>query len=186
MHSDLQSMLRQIDANKAEGQAIVAGLSEEQLNWHHAEGSWSILDCLEHLNVGVTKTLPAFDRSIAQGRAKGQMSSGSAPFRYSWFARMMVASMEPPPKLRMTAPRLIRVAPASTRRSADVVPEFLRLRDQLAERVRQADGLDLVRVRLISPVNRLLRMPLGGYFDFILAHDRRHLWQARNVRNRLA
>jgi hypothetical protein len=27
---------------------------------------------------------------------------------------------------------------------------------------------------------------LGTYFNFILAHDRRHLWQARNVRNRLA
>jgi len=29
-------------------------------------------------------------------------------------------------------------------------------------------------------------MPLGAYFDFIIAHDRRHLWQARNIRNRLA
>jgi len=56
----------------------------------------------------------------------------------------------------------------------------------LAERVRRDDGLDLAHVRTISPVNRLLRMPLGAYFDFFIAHDRRHLWQARNVRNRLA
>jgi hypothetical protein len=184
MHADLQSMLRQIETNKAEGQAIVAGLTDDQLNWHAAERSWSILDCLEHLNVGVTKTLPAFDRSIAEGRAKGQLSSG--PFKYSWFARMMVGSMEPPPKFRMKAPRLIRVVPVTTRRSAEVVPQFLRVRDQLADRVRQADGLDLARVRLVSPINRLLRMPLGGYFNFILAHDRRHLWQARNVRTALA
>ena len=179
-------MLDQISAIKAEGEAIVAGLSDEQLNWHARPGSWSILDCLQHLNVGVTETLPAFDRSIAEGRAKGQLANGGGPFRYSWFARMMVGSMEPPPKFRMRAPRLIRVAPASSRRSAEVVPEFRRIRDQLAERVRQADGLDLARVRLISPINRLLRMPLGGYFNFILAHDRRHLWQARNVRNALA
>lgn len=184
MHADLHAMLDQISAIKTGGHAIVAGLTEEQLNWHAEQGSWSILDCLQHLNVGVTETLPAFDRSIAQGRAKGQLAKG--PFRYSWFARMLVASMEPPPKFRMRAPRLIRVAPAAGRRSAEVVPEFLRVRDQLAERVRQADGLDLARVRLISPVNRLLRMPLGGYFNFILAHERRHLWQARNVRNALA
>ncbi len=184
MHADLQGMLAQIEAIKAEGRAVTAGLSDDKLNWHPAEGSWSILDCLEHLNVGVTKTLPAFDRSIAEGRLKGQVSGG--PFRYGWFARMVVSSMEPPPKFRMHAPRLIRVAPSTTRRSAEVLPEFVRVRDQLAERVRQANGLDLAHVRLISPVNRLLRVPLGCYFDFILAHERRHLWQARNVRNRLA
>jgi len=184
MNADLRSMLDQIEAIKAEGRAVTAGLTDDQLNWHPAEGSWSILDCLQHLNVGVTKTLPAFDRSIAAGRAQGKTSNG--PFRYGWFARMVARSMEPPPKWRMRAPKLIRVAPATGRRSAEVLPEFARVRDQLAERVRQADGLDLAHVRLISPVNRLLRVPLGCYFDFILAHDRRHLWQARNVRNRLA
>jgi hypothetical protein len=184
MNADIQSMLGQIEAIKSEGQAIVDGLTAEQLNWHPAEGRWSILDCLEHLNVGVTKALPAFDRSIAEGRARTQ--TGSGPFSYGWFSRMMVASMEPPPRFRMRAPRLIRVAPSTGRRSAEILPEFVRIRDQLADRVRAADGLDLGRVRTISPINRLIRMPLGAYFNFILAHDRRHLWQARNVRTSLA
>ena len=184
MHPDLQSMLDQISSIKADGQAIVAGLTEEQLNWHLRAGSWSILDCLEHLNVSVTTTLPAFDRSIAEGRRAGKLSNG--PFRYGWFARMIATSMEPPPKWRMRAPKLIRVVPTASRRSAKVVPEFLRVRDQLADRIRQADGLDLAHIRLISPVNRLLRVPLGAYFTFILGHDRRHLWQARNVRKQLA
>jgi hypothetical protein len=46
--------------------------------------------------------------------------------------------------------------------------------------------LDLAHVRTISPVSRLVRLPLGAYFNFILAHDRRHVWQARQVRNKLA
>jgi len=71
-----QTMLDQIEAIKAAGRAVTAGLTDEQLNWHFAEGSWSILDCLEHLNVSVTKTLPAFDRSIAAGRERGQTSNG--------------------------------------------------------------------------------------------------------------
>jgi len=56
------------------------------------------------------------------------------------------------------------------------------VRDLLAERVRRSDGLDLARIRTISPVNRLVRLPLGAYFAFILAHNRRHLWQGRQVR----
>ena len=110
-------MLGQIAAIKADGQAIVAGLTDDQLNWHAAQRSWSILDCLEHLNVGVTQTLPAFDRSILQGRENGQRSGG--PFRYGWFARLVVSSMEPPPRWRMRSPRLIRVAPGPRRRSVD-------------------------------------------------------------------
>jgi len=184
MTPELASMLEQLEAIKREGQAVTAGLRDDQLNWHPAKDSWSIAKCLRHLNVGVTKTLPAFDRAIGQGRSKNQLAPG--PFRYGWFSRMMVASMEPPPKFRMKSPRLIRVSVGGTYRGADVLREFAAVRDQLAERVRQADGLDLAHVRTISPINRLLRMPLGAYFDFIIAHDRRHLWQARQVRNRLA
>jgi hypothetical protein len=184
MNAAIQSLLDQIAANKAEGQAIAAGLSDAQLNWRPAKDSWSIAECLQHLNVGVTKTLPAFDRAISAGRAKNQLAAG--PFRYGWFSRMMVASMEPPPKFRMKAPRIFRLEVGGSYRGADLLPEFATVRDQLAERVRQATGLDLAHVRTISPVNRLLRMPLGAYFDFIIAHDRRHLWQARRVRSRVA
>src|SRR6266545_284985 len=137
MTPELQSMLDQVEAIKLEGQAVTAGLSEAQFNWRPRKDSWSIAECLEHLNVGVTTALPAFDRAIAQGREQRKTAPGDGAV----------------------------------------------VRDQLAERVRQADGLDLARVRTISPVNSLLRLPLGAYFNFILAHDRRHLWQARQVRN---
>ena len=184
MNPAIQSLLDQIAVNQAAGRAAAAGLSDAQLNWRAAQDSWSIAECLQHLNISVMQTLPAFDRAIGQGRSKNRLASG--PFRYGWFARMMVASMEPPPKFRMKAPRLMRVSVGGTYRGADLLPEFAAVRDQLAERVRQADGLDLAHVKTISPVNRLLRMPLGAYFDFIIAHDRRHLWQARQVRSRLA
>lgn len=174
-------MLDQLDAIKRDGEAIASGLSDAQLNWHPAPERWSIADCLQHLNVGVSKTIPAFDTAIANGRAKGRTATG--PFKYGWFARLVAGSMEPPPKFRMKTPPMMRVPLTATYRAADLLPEFARVRDQLASRVRQADGLDLARVRTISPVNRLLRLPLGAYFQFILAHERRHLWQARQVRN---
>lgn len=182
MNAAVQTMLEHVDAIKRDGAALVVGLTEAQFNWHPAPQSWSIAQCLDHLNFGVLKTLPAFDQSIADGRARRKTSTG--PFRYSWFSRLVVASMEPPPKFRMKTP--LKKPAEGTFRLADVVPEFSRVRDELAARIQSADGLDLVRVRITSPVNRLLRMPLGAYFEFILAHDRRHLWQARKVRTALA
>lgn len=173
-------MLNQLDAIKRDGEAIASRLSDAEFNWHPSPGRWSIADCLQHLNVGVTKALPAFDQAIARGRANAQ--TGSGPFKYGWFARWMAGSMEPPPKFRMKAPTMLRVPTTATYRAAELLPEFFRVRDQLGDRVRQAEGLDLAGVKTISPVNRLLRLPLGAYFQFILGHDRRHLWQAREVR----
>jgi hypothetical protein len=181
MPSEFQAMLDQLDAIKRDGEAIVSGLSDAQLNWRQGPARWSIADGLQHLNVSVTKAMPAFDQAIATGRAKSQFATG--PFRYGWFARFVAGSMEPPPKFRMKAPSMVQVPLTATYRAADLLPEFFRVRDELARRVRQSEGLDLARVRTISHVNRLLRLPLGAYFQFILAHDRRHLWQARQVRN---
>ena len=179
MNAETQSLLDQIAATKQEGAAIAAGLSDVQFNWPPGQGRWSIAQCLNHLNVGDTLVLPAFDQAIAAGRAAGKTSAG--PFHYGWFSRLMISQMEPPPKWRMKTP--LKKSAGTTHRLADVVPEFARVREQLAERVRQSDGLDLARIRTISPVNRLVRLPLGAYFEFILAHDRRHLWQARQVRH---
>ncbi|HMJ58807.1 MAG TPA: DinB family protein [Gemmatimonadales bacterium] len=183
MNPDLQDMLRQLEAIKADGQALCAGLSESQFNWRPGEGRWSIAECLVHLNRSVTATLPAFDRAIAEGRAKGRTAQGGEPARYGWFSRWMIRSMEPPPKRRMKTFPIFQVPVGGTHAIVRVLPEFVAVRDQLAERVRQADGLDLTKNRTVSPVTRLLRMPLGAYLQFVITHDRRHLWQARQVRN---
>ena len=89
--------------------------------------------------------------------------------------------MEPPPKRRMrTFPIL--TPPATILARDEVLRTFAASRDRLLERVRAAGGLDLKRAIVVSPVSRLIRMPLGGYLEFLAAHDRRHLWQAKQVR----
>jgi hypothetical protein len=186
MTPELQDLLGQIDAIKADGHAICDGLSESQFNWHPGEGRWSIAECLVHLNRSVSATLPAFDKAIADGRAKGRTAKGGGPSRYGWFSRWMIGSMEPPAKRRMKTFGIFDVPVGGTHAATRVLPEFVAVRDQLAERVRRADGLDLTGNRTVSPVTRLLRMPLGAYLQFVIAHDRRHLWQARQVRTALS
>jgi hypothetical protein len=182
MTPETQTMLREIESIKADGRAVCAGLSDTQFNWRPGPGRWSVAECLVHLYTAVTATLPAFDRAIDAGRARGPKRQGGGPFRYGWFSRWMVRSMEPPPKRKMPTFKVFDVPPDATYVLADVLPAFAAVRDQLAERVRLADGLDWGGVRVISPVNRLLRLPLGAYFQFVIAHDRRHVWQARQVR----
>jgi hypothetical protein len=59
-----------------------------------------------------------------------------------------------------------------------------RVHDAFEGRIRDAEGVDLARTRVASPLLPLLRMGLADILGFLLAHERRHLWQARQVRER--
>ena len=52
---------------------------------------------------------------------------------------------------------------------------------QFVDRLRQANGLDLSRARVRSPILTWWRMPFGTGVAFTTAHERRHLWQARRI-----
>lgn len=175
----LAAAAQQFEATKREAAGMAGGLSDTQLNWSAAPGKWSVGQCLMHLATSTDAALPAIDRAIGRARERG-WGRPAGPIRYGWFTRWMTGSMEPPPKrLMKTFP--IFLPPVGALRRDDVQRALGESRDRLLDRVRQADSVDVKRAIVVSPVSRLFRMPLGGYFAFLAAHDRRHLHQARQV-----
>jgi hypothetical protein len=132
MNPELQAMLAQLEAIKTDGRAVTNGLTDAQLNWSPGEGRWSVAECLQHLNVAVSHTLPAFDRAIGEGRAKGKTAPG--PFKYGWLSRWMIASMEPPPKRRMGTFPIFAIPAGATYRADTLLPAFLHARGAGAAR----------------------------------------------------
>jgi hypothetical protein len=60
--------------------------------------------------------------------------------------------------------------------------DFLTWQDRLGERIQQADGLDLQKARHRSPMPMpMWQWSLGTFLAITLAHERRHIWQAREV-----
>jgi DinB superfamily len=177
MNTELTDDLRQLEAIKADARALVARASRDQFNRQPGPKRWSVGQCLDHLN-NLRKMFPAIDGTIQAAEQRGLRSPG--PFAYGWFARWSVRSMEPPPRFRMRTVEMLlpRDAPLE---GDEVLREFLAVREQFAERIGNADGLDLKRAVVQSPVSRFVRLPLGAYIAFLLAHDRRHLWQAHQA-----
>jgi hypothetical protein len=54
---------------------------------------------------------------------------------------------------------------------------------KISDCISRADGIDLVRAKAKSPILPLFTWSLGAMFAIMLAHERRHIWQAREVRN---
>jgi len=121
--------------------------------------------------------LPQLDEGIADAIRQGLYGEG--PFTYWWLARMFVRMLEPPPRLRVKTPEAFE--PPSDRTRREIMSAFRAYQVQYVDRLRQANGLDLARAKVRSPVVSWMHMPLGTGFAAMIAHERRHLWQARQV-----
>lgn len=174
----LDEYQRQYEALREETRQLVEGLSREQLNWSPAPDRWSIGQCLAHLNQVDRAYGKALERGIDAAREKGMIGGGR--IRYNWFERWFIRSMEPPPKRRFAAPR--KVVPAEDHDPGEVLERYVELKDRLIDLLRRSDDLDVCRAKIASPLAKFLKFRLGAAFAFVAAHDRRHLWQARQVR----
>ncbi len=83
-------------------------------------------------------------------------------------------------KRKFSVPKVYVAEPPKNPRES--LPAFLKTVDEMQQVVDDADGLDLQTIKATSAVTRLLTMNLGARLALFAAHDRRHLWQAHNVR----
>jgi hypothetical protein len=174
---EIDEFRRQFEQISADADALVAPLSDEQFVWQPAPGAWSVGQCIDHLNVTARLYLPSLDEGIAAAIRRGLYSAG--PYSYNWVGRFLVYLVEPTTRVRARAPKPFQ--PAAGRPRHDVMAAFRAYQVQYVDRLRQANGLDLARARVASPVAGWIRMPLGSGFAMMSAHERRHLAQARRV-----
>lgn len=177
--AELEEYRRQTEAIKIDAEKLLSGLSDADFNWTPQPGRWSIAECIDHLNTTGRQFLPVLDRMIEEGRARKLFAKG--PFKHGFLGNWVVRSSEPPPKIKFKAPKLFRSTPAQA--LAEVGPAFMELQEQLLKRIEEANGLNLSRIKAPSPVTKLLKISLGQWLAMILAHERRHLWQAWQVKN---
>jgi hypothetical protein len=62
-----------------------------------------------------------------------------------------------------------------------VVRAFVKAHDEVRSLIQEARDMDLNHVRYTNPFIRLFHFTVGTGLLIIAAHDRRHLWQARQV-----
>jgi DinB family protein len=174
---ELDEFRRQFEQLANDADALVAPLSDAQFTWRPRPNAWSIAECIDHLNVTARMYLPVLDEGIANAIRQGQYGEG--PYAYWWLARMFLRILEPPPRFRTKTPSAFR--PPSGRTRHEIMAAFRAYQVQYVDRLRQANGLDLARARVRSPVASWMVFPLGCGFAAMTAHERRHLWQARQV-----
>jgi hypothetical protein len=174
---DLAAIQRGLEESDREAMALIAELDEERFNWRPDERSWSVGQCLDHLNVANRFYIGPIRDALEAARQRGASRRGPIALRGigGWFVR----TMEPPPRRRLPAPR--KIVPARRRSRAEVGEEWSRLQVQIRDLLYEASPWDLNRTRFVNPFLPLVRFTVGTGLSVIDAHERRHLWQARQI-----
>jgi hypothetical protein len=177
---DLPGFRREVDDLLADLDLLTTGLSPEQLTWR-PEGRWSLADNFSHLVVTGRWYLKHIDRALDSLHAQGRRGDGHAAL--GLLERLIVHIVEPPVRrLRVRAPRGFEAATDVAAHAA--LDELRALQHALQARLARAEGHDLRAAQVRTPMSRRIRVSLAAGFAMMLAHERRHLWQAFDVRNR--
>jgi hypothetical protein len=161
---------------------VTSGLSVDQLNWRPAENSWSVAECLDHLNTTNEKYGVTIEKAVNEARQKGWYARGEP--KLGFIERRLLEALEPPIKRKFKAPKTL--APSARVFSRDeLLARWTSSHEQLIELAQQSTGLDLKRARVVSPAISLVKFSLLWALLAMPAHDRRHLWQIEQIRAKM-
>ena len=182
-YPDIQALDAAFDAIDRDARRVVAGLTEEQGVWRPAPQSWSVAHCLDHLATANRVYLHAMEP--AAGQALQRELRRRRPALPGLIGRWFVRTLEPPvkPRFRTKAPK--KIVPRESPPLPDAAAQFLSSHDQVRSFLHRYADIDLAGVHFPNPFIRGVRFSLATGLHVLAAHDRRHLWQAWNVRRAL-
>jgi hypothetical protein len=139
--------------------------------------SWSAAECIGHLSVSSQMFLEPLRKSIESARVRGLKSK--KPPKMDLLGRVLKWFLEPPIRQRVkTAAPFV---PKAVRAKAEAFGEFAALQSKLTDLLREASAFDLNRMKIVSPFDKRVRYNVFSAFHILVAHERRHLWQAEQA-----
>lgn len=173
---DLLEELRLKSAGHLDQAENYKRLSEKVLNTRLNEDSWSVLECLEHLNLYGDFYLDELERCILKSNSTPQRM-----FKSTWFANRTVLSMLPKEGEKLNKMKAFKnKTPNKSRLSLTILDRFIKQQHRLINLLNKAEQVNLTKVktRITLPV---LKFRLGDTFRFVIYHNERHMIQAENV-----
>ena len=172
----VQEYIQSTTHNIERASRIFSNLSEKQINWKAGPASWSIGECISHLVNSNALYLSKIENII---NSVSVSSEKDFPFKQSIVGKMISKGVDP---ANMKKTKTFKVFfPDASNISQNIIDNYVSSSQKFIELVGKMRYVDLKKIKLSSPVNKLLRMNLGDVLIIIQKHDERHLNQAERV-----
>lgn len=177
MHPQLQALVDDFGSARERLHRLQATVPADKWAQRPSEGSWSVAECVAHLNLTSEAYVGRMREAVTRGRAAG----GRVPAHYrrdllGWLVWRAVRP-ETKAKIKTTAA----FVGTSDTPAAQLVAEFDRYQREFTDLLRQGDGLPLNRLKIVSPFGPALKYSVYSAFTILPAHQHRHLQQAERA-----
>ena len=146
-----------------------------------AEGAWSAMQCLGHLNTYGDYYLPAIEKAIKEAKEKNKTRSET--FTPDWlgnyFTNLMMPNENGVPSKKLKAPKNY-----TTNNEGDsdcTIAKFIDQQEKILQLLEEAKSVDLNAVRISISIAKFIKLKLGDVFMFLIAHNLRHVKQAERA-----
>ncbi|CAM1363905.1 conserved hypothetical protein [Tenacibaculum sediminilitoris] len=137
--------------------------------------SWSIIECLEHLN----RYADFYNRELKKQLDKSKLSK-SEVFKPSYFGNKFALEMLPKEGMKTMKTFKTKNPIYSKLITKEVVDRFLNSQIELLRLLELAKQKDLTKIKTATTLP-LLRFRLGDTFRFVIYHNERHVVQAKKM-----
>ena len=177
MHAQLDEIVREFESASARLQRLRRELASEAWGRRPASGSWSPGECVAHLNLTSAAFLPLLREGLDQARRRGR--APGARYRRDLFGWLLWRALSSPGRFKSkTAAPFV---PSGHQSADQLVTEFDRLQVAQVGFAREAEGLPIDRVKIVSPFDARVRYNVFSALSILPRHQHRHLWQAERA-----
>ena len=158
---------------------IADDLPDEAFNWKPDAKSWSVGECVVHLNKISKGYLPILESTTAADAPRAD-----GPFTYGWLTRAFIKAVRPGSRSIPTAGALKPPTTEGTRSAIEkdrALATFNADTERYLKVIEDAHGLDLGRIKVASPFLSIATFNLGGLIEALGLHALRHVQQAERV-----
>lgn len=149
------------------------------LTWKINSNSWSMLECLEHLNLYGEFYLPQIENKINVSITKPDYEFKSGILG-AYFAKSML------PKEKLSKMKTFKDKnPLNVNLNASVIDKFINQQIKLTELLNNSKKVSLNQIKIETSLTKLIKLKLGDTFQFFINHIIRHLHQIERIKQEM-
>lgn len=153
-------------------------LSIEQLNWKRDSRTWSIAQILEHLVITDENYLKEIENKF---NLLDDISDDNYLLKKTIAGKILYYSVKPDTSIPMKTPSVM--LPESSFISGNITDKYLSINKNIKEYLVKSKNKNLNSVKVVSFVNKLIKMNYWEAIIITITHDRRHMLQIERTKN---
>ncbi len=153
-------------------------LTPLQLNFKKNANEWSILQCIEHLNLYGEFYLPEIEKQIIANKGHATSIQFRSGIVGNYFANLMKVKDGKVKKMKSPKDK----NPSNSELTITTIERFLKQQKLLKSLLVQAKSVDLTHTKVSISLTKFIRLRLGDTFRFFIYHIERHIGQAERIK----